>query len=173
MVKEFLECGKIVTTHGVKGEVKIDVWADTPEFLKEFKTFYLDNGKAELKVKSSRVHKGALLAVFDGVDNMDKAEAMRGKILFIRRADADLSDGKFFWQDLMGLEVVDINDNSVVFGKIHDISSIPGANDVYYILNEDGKEYLIPGIKDIVKKIDLEENKMYISPMEGLFDDEN
>ncbi len=173
MVKEFLECGKIVTTHGVKGEVKIEPWADSAEFLKEFKAFYLNNGQTELKVKSSRVHKSALLAVFDGIDDMDKALAMRGKVLFIKRADADLSDGKFFWQDLIGLEVVDENNHSIVYGKLRDISEIPGANDVYYITNEEGKEFLIPGIKDVVKKIDLEENKMYISPLEGLFDDEN
>lgn len=172
MIKEYLECGKIVTTHGIKGEVKIEPWADSAEFLTEFKNFYLNNGEKQLKVKSSRVHKNSLLALFEGVDSMNEAEKLRGSVIYIKRADAYLPEGIYFWQDLIGLQVVDVNDESIFYGEITDISNIPGANDVYY-LKKDGKEYLIPGIKEIIIKTDLENNKMYISPLEGLFDDED
>ena len=172
MIKEYLECGKIVTTHGIKGEVKIEPWAENAEFLKEFKRFYLKNGEKEMKIKSSRIHKNSLLAVFESVESMDDAEKLRGSVIYIKRSDANLPEGKYFWQDLIGMKVVDVDDENIFYGDITDISNIPGANDVYY-LKKGGKEYLIPGVKDIVKKTDLENNIMYISPLEGLFDDED
>ena len=102
--KQFIEAGKVVNTHGVKGEVKIQVWLDSPEFLKKFKTVYIDN--RAVKLVSGRVHKGFLIAVLDGVDDVNAAMSLKNKTVFIDRKDAKLPKGAYFLQDIIGAAVV-------------------------------------------------------------------
>ena len=109
--KQFIEAGKVVNTHGVKGEVKIQVWLDSPEFLKKFKTVYIDN-KA-IKLVSGRVHKGFLIAVLDGVDDVNAAMSLKNKTVFIDRKDARLPKGAYFLQDIIGAAVVTEDGESV------------------------------------------------------------
>ena len=115
--KQFIEAGKVVNTHGVKGEVKIQVWLDSPEFLKKFKTVYIDN-KA-VKLVSGRVHKGFLIAVLDGVDDVNAAMSLKNKTVFIDRKDAKLPKGAYFLQDIIGAAVVTEDGESV--GTLEDI----------------------------------------------------
>lgn len=172
MKKEFLECGKIVSTHGIKGELKVEPWADSAEFLTGFKEFYLENGNVCLNVMASRTHKNMVLILFDNYDDIDKANTLRGKIIYIKRSDALLNEGDYFWQDLIDMKVYDCENKSICYGKITDISQT-GSNDVYYIENDNGEEILVPAIKDVIKSIDLDNNEMLIKPLEELNADEN
>ena len=98
-MKEFLECGKIVSTHGVRGEVKAEVWMDSPEEMTALKTLYLDGGKTPLTVKGARVHKNMVLLTLAGVETPEAGSALRQKVLFARREDIPLEKGQYFLQD--------------------------------------------------------------------------
>lgn len=168
-MKEFLECGKIVTTHGVRGEVKVDPWCDGPELFTALETVYLGKDLAPVVVEQARIHKTMSLLKLVGTDTIAQAAALRGKVVYARREDIPLEPGEYFIQDLVGLEVVDA-DTGALYGKLTQVSPT-GANDVYHILFADGKERLIPAIKQVVIATDLEAGRMEIRPLEGLFDD--
>ena len=169
-MKQFLEAGKIVGTHGIRGEMRVEVWCDSPEFFCQLNTVYLNEGKTPIKVKS-RPHKNIALVKAQGVESIDDAEKLRGKILYMNRNDVSLDDGEYFIQDLMGLEVYDV-DSGVLYGKITDVFPT-GANDVYQITDDNKKDYLIPVIDDVVISIEPENGKVLIKPLKGIFDDED
>lgn len=171
MRKQFLDTGKIVGTHGIRGEVRIDPWCDSPEFLCAFKKLYLDeNGETFIEVKS-RPHKHIVLAKIKGVDTIEQAERLRGKIVYINRADIQLDEGVNFVQDLLGLEVTDA-ESGRVYGKITDVLRT-GANDVYEITDDSGKKYLAPVIDEVIRETNVDGGYIKITPMKGLFDDED
>ena len=172
MPKEYLECGKIVTSHGVHGEVKVQPWCDGPEFLKRLGTLYLDAaGTRPVKVLSAKVAGAMSVLKLEGLDTPEEARTWRGRVLYLRRSDVKLAPGDYFIQDLIGLRVVDANDPSVEYGVVEDVSST-GANDVYHIAREGQDSVLIPAIKQVVAGVDLEEGVMRITPLEGLFDED-
>ena len=171
MKKQFLDSGKIVGTHGIRGEVRIDPWCDSPDFLSAFKKLYLDeNGQQCIEVKS-RPHKNVALCKIKGIDTVEAAEKMRGKIIYIDRNDINLEEGVHFVQDLLGLEVIDA-DNNTNYGKITDVLRTC-ANDVYEITDNNGKTYLAPVIDEVIIKIDVDGGIVLIRPMKGIFDDED
>lgn len=171
MKKQYLDSGKIVGTHGIKGEVRIEPWCDSPEFLCAFKKLYLDeNGQTFIEVKS-RPHKNITLAKIKGVDTIEEAEKFRGKIVYINRADITLDEGVNFVQDLIGLEVKDA-ENGTAYGKITDVLRT-GANDVYEITDSNNKKYLAPVIDEVVAEINVDGGFVLIRPMKGIFDDED
>ena len=171
MPKQFLECGKIVTTHGVRGEVKVQPWCDGPEFLRQFTTFYLDAaGRRPVRVQSVRGAGGMAIVKLEGLDTPEAAREYRGQVLYICRADAHLAPGDYFIQDLIGLTVVDDADPQKVYGTITDVSPT-GANDVYHVTAGE-RTTLIPAIKQVVRAVDLDEGIMRITPLEGLFDED-
>lgn len=169
MLKRHLECGKIVSTHGVRGEVKVQPWCDTPEFLLDFGTLYLDGGSIPLQVEAARVHKGMVLLKAKGIDTLDAAAALRGRILYMDREDAPAEEGRFFLQDLLGMTVRDA-DSDEVYGKLTDIF-FTGANDVYEITTPAGTRQLAPAIPQVVVETDIAGAVMRIRPLKGLFDD--
>lgn len=170
MQKQFLEVGKIVGTHGVRGEMRVECWANSPEFLKKFKKLYLDEGKTEIAV-SCRPHKNIALMTAKNVGSIEEADLLRGKILYIDRDDVKLEKGEHFVQDIIGLQVIDA-DNGTVYGTVKDVLKT-GSNDVYEMKAEDGKMYYIPVIPDILDRFDFDGGAVYIHPMKGLFDDED
>ena len=171
MKKQYLDSGKIVGTHGIKGEVRIEPWCDSPEFLCVFKKLYLDeNGQTFIEVKS-RPHKNITLAKIKGVDTIEAAEKFRGKIVYINREDITLDEGVNFVQDLIGLEVRDA-ENGTVYGKITDVLRT-GSNDVYEITDSNNKKYLAPVIDEVVEEINVDGGFVLIHPMKGIFDDED
>lgn len=171
MKKQYLDTGKIVGTHGIKGEVRIEHWSDSPEFLCAFKKLYLDEkGQSFIEVKS-RPHKNIALAKIKGVDTIESAEKFRGKIVYINRDDIVLDEGVYFVQDLIGLEVKEA-DSGVVYGKITDVLRT-GANDVYEITDSENKKYLAPVIDEVVEEINVDGGFVLIRPMKGIFDDED
>lgn len=168
-MKQFLEAGKIVGTHGVRGELRAEVWSDSPEVLKKIKTLYLEEGKIQLKLTSRRVHKNMLLFTLEDVDTVEQADLLRGKILYLNRKDIFLEKGQHFVQDLIGLTVKDGNSGRV-YGTLTDVLQT-GANDVYRIRDEAGKEYLFPAVPHMIKYADLEQGEIFVLPIPGIFDD--
>lgn len=170
MKKQYLEVGRIVGTHGIRGEMRVECWANSPDFLKKFKKLYLDEGKTEISV-TCRPHKNIALMTAKNVGSIEEADLLRGKILYIDRSDVKLEEGEHFVQDIIGLQVIDA-DNGTVYGTVKDVLKT-GSNDVYEMKAEDDKLYYIPVIPDILDRFDFEKGVVYIRPMKGLFDDED
>ncbi len=172
MIKEYLEIGEIVGTHSVHGEIRVNPWCDSPAFIKKFKTLYFDEkGLKAVKVKSAREHGNVALLKLEGIETVEDAQKLRGKILWMKRSDAKLPKGSWFIAELLGCQVLDADDETVDYGVITDVSET-GANDVWQI-TKDGKDYLIPVIPDVVVETDVAENKVLIRPLKGIFDNED
>ena len=162
MRSEFLETGEIVNTHGIQGEVKLLPWSDSPAFLLDFKTLYV-NGQAQA-VEAARVHKTTLLVRFAGVDSVEAAMKLKGKRVSIARKDAKLPKGSFFLADLIGLTVKD--EEGSVIGMVKEVLT-PSAQRVYVVETPAG-EKLIPAVPEFIKKVDIEGGEMTVSLIEGM-----
>lgn len=170
-LKPYLEIGQIVSTHGVKGELRIHPWCDTPDFFKRFKTLYYDEkGAQAVKVLSCRPHGNVVLLCLEGVNSVDTAVVLRGKTLYMSRPDAQMPSGHFFVVDLIGCRVIDADDENLEYGRLTDVSKT-GANDVWHIEGANGKEYLLPVIEQVVLHTDVEAGLVKIRPLEGIFED--
>ena len=168
MKKEFLEAGKIVGTHGVRGMVRIDPWADSCDFLKQFKTLYIKGGSEALNILSLSAHGRIAIAKIKGIETIEEAESLRNETLFIKRDDASLPEGRYFVDELISCEVFDA-DTEEKLGVITDVSKT-GANDVWHI-EKNGTEYLVPAIDSVIVSVDVENEKAVIRPLKGIFDD--
>ncbi len=159
--KSLIEAGRIVNTHGVIGEVKIEVWLDSPEFLKKFRRIFLAG--REVKVESSRVHKGFLLVKLEGVGDVNAAMALKGKEIHIHRDDAKLPKGAYFLQDILGAAVQDEEGREI--GKLVDILETP-ASRIYVVKGE--VEHLIPVVPEFVLSTDAEAGIITVRLIEGM-----
>ncbi|MBR2937519.1 MAG: 16S rRNA processing protein RimM [Oscillospiraceae bacterium] len=162
MRKTFIEAGQIVTTHGIRGEVKVLPWLDSPEMLCEFDRCRID-GK-EYKIEACRVQKTCNLVKLAGVNTMEDAQAMRGKTVEIYRAD--IADDIIFASELVGVDVIC---NGKCIGKITEVLDYPG-NSVYVV---DNGAYMIPAVKEFILSTDLDKNEMQVKLIEGMASDEN
>ncbi len=160
-MNEYLDCGQIVNTHGVHGEVRIVPWADSPEFLCRFSTLYVD-GKP-VPVVSSRVHKGSVIARLQGVDTVESAMVLKGKTVQIRRADASLPEGSFFLADIIGLDVVD--EAGQKLGTLTEVLS-PSVQQIYVVQGE--REILIPAVPEFILEVNIEAGYVRVRLIEGL-----
>ena len=160
---EFIEAGEIVTTHGVRGEVKVLTWLDSPELLCEFDRCRI--GGKEFKMESVRVQKTCNLVKLSGVDTMEAAQAMRGKVVELFREDID--EDVIFGAELIGVEVY--TDGKCI-GKIKEVLDYPG-NSVYVVRGE--YEYMIPAVKQFILHTDVDGNRMEVKLIEGMRTDEN
>lgn len=163
MKLQFLEAGQIVTTHGVRGEMKVLPWADSPDFLLDFDRVRIEG--REYQVESCRVQKSCNLLKLQGIDTMEAAQAMHGKTLEIYREDAD--PDIIFTAELIGMDVYQDDDQ---IGKLVDVLDYPG-NKVYVVKGE--KEYMIPAVKTFVLSTDMENNRMQVRLIEGMATNEN
>lgn len=169
MKKQFLEIGKVVATQGIRGEVRVQYYCDSAEVICDFDTLYFDKGNTEISVLRAYPHKNIVVMKIDGYDTVEKAQTIIGKILYMDREDAELEEGLYFIQDIIGLMVKDV-DTGVEYGKITDVYQ-NGASDVYSI-KKDGRELMFPCIDEVVIKTDIEGGEMLIRPLKGLFEDE-
>ena len=170
MKKQFLEIGKIVATQGIRGEVRVQYYCDSAEVLCDYDTLYLDKGKTEVTVERAYPHKNIVVMKLEGIDKIEQAQPLIGKILYLNRDDAELEEGLYFIQDIIGLTVKDA-DSGEVYGKITDVYQ-NGASDVYSIRKDDGRELMFPCIDEVVLKTDIDAGEMIIRPLPGLFEDE-
>ncbi|MCC8192447.1 MAG: ribosome maturation factor RimM [Ruminococcus sp.] len=169
-MEKFLEIGKIVSVHGLAGDVKVEVWCDSPEVLCRFKTLYFSKGERKVKVKKSRVQKNMAILKLEGFDSVEQAQTLRNKILYADRESVNLPEDTYFIADLIGMEVINF-ESGESYGKITDVTQT-GANDVYHIKSAEGKMYYVPAIADVVKTTDIESGVMKITPLRGLFDED-
>lgn len=171
MRKQFLEAGKIVGTHGIRGAVRVQPWSDSGDFLEKFKLFYLDSlGKSVITAERIQPGNSTVIIKFKGIESIEAAEKLRGSLIYINRDDVRLPEGRYFINDLLGCEVTDA-DSGAILGKITDVSAT-GANDVWHI-RKDGREYLVPAIEQVIVSVDTEAGAVVIRPLKGIFDDEN
>ena len=163
-----IEWGEIVNTHGVRGELKVMPFVEFKKLSKQVKS--LDIGKKSYNIVAVREHKGMILLTLEGIDNMDKAEALRGKVLTSSREAVDLGEGHYFYSDIYGFEVYDERTEQVI-GTLDRIESYPGS-DVYVIRTESGKEVMIPMVEAFDRGVDLEEECVYVETIEGMVDED-
>lgn len=163
MKLQYLEAGQIVTTHGVRGEMKVLPWADGPDFLLDFNRVRIDG--REYKVETCRVQKSCNLLKLQGIDTMEAAQAMHNKTIEIYREDTD--QDIIFAAELIG---IDVFQDDIQIGKLVDVLDYPG-NKVYVVKGE--REYMIPAVKAFVLSTDMDNNRMQVKLIEGMATDEN
>lgn len=159
----YIEAGEIVTTHGVRGEVKVLSWLDSPEMLCEFDRCRISG--REYVMDSVRVQKTCNLVKLRGVDTMEDTQKLRGKTMELYRED--ISDELIFAAELVDVEVYA---DGVCIGKIKEVLDYPG-NSVYVVQGE--REYLIPAVKEFILSTDLERNQMQVKLLKGMASDED
>lgn len=166
--RKYIECGKIINTHGCHGGVKIESWCNTPYDLAEFKRiFVLENDKyRQIKVKKASVFKQFVIADLDGVSDMDSAMAMKNTVLYAARDDFSLDEGEYFIADMIGINVIDAENGSVC-GKVTDIIN-RGASDIYVVETPNG-ERMIPAVDEFIIKADINEG-IFVKLIPGLLD---
>ena len=159
--QSFIDAGKIVNTHGVRGEVRIEVWLDSPAMLKRCGRVFL--GGEERKLLSAREHKGFLIAQIEGVSDVNAAQALKNRVLQIARADARLPRGAYFLQDIIGCSVVD--ESGAEIGKLAEVLELPGQR-VYVVRGE--TEHLIPAVPAFILNTDAEAGRITVRLIEGM-----
>lgn len=169
---EWATIGKIVALFGLRGELKVFSLSDIPNRFGELAAVYVGPEHRRYRIEGVRPYKGDMLLLkFKGIDDANAAEALRNHELSIPLAElAKLPSGSYYQHDIVGLQVYTLEQKLI--GTITDIL-VTGSNDVYIIKAPDGRQHMIPAIKEIVKQIDLIRHVMYIEPMKGLLDDED
>lgn len=158
--------GKIVNVHGIKGEVKIYTYTDDIKNLSKLKKMYFDkNMQDEHKVLSSKIQNNMLIVKFEGIDDVDVANKLRDTYVYTKKEEIKQKD-TYYIEDLISCEVIKLEDESLI-GKVAYVFST-GANDVLEIDLVDGKKVYFPMIKDVIKNVDIENKKIFVSVMEGL-----
>ena len=168
-MEDLLQVGVITTTHGIRGEVKVYPTTDDAHRFDYLESVLLDTGKelCELEIQRVKYFKQFVILKFRDVDNINDIEPYKGKSLYVTRDFAvPLEENEYYIADLIDMDVF-LEDGSL-FGTLKDVMET-GANDVYVIHTTDKKEVLVPAIKDCVKEVDVEQNKMIIHLLKGLF----
>lgn len=168
-MKQKIRIGKIVNTHGLKGDVKIYSYADYPERFEEIGYVYFENSDHKIKINSIKYSKGMPVLKLDGINTVEEAEKMKNKYIFIDRDNLrDMEEDEHLISDLIGFEVYDTKENFI--GILKDVLQYT-ANDVYVIEDKVAqKEYLIPGLKRFIPEVDMENSKIIIDPIEGMIE---
>ena len=163
-----IEIGKIVTAVGIKGEVKFYSFSDDPMKLAEIEYIYVGKNKTRYDVEKVRSPKGNTVALkLIGIDTRNDAELLKDKLCYIDESMlVDLDEGEYYIKDLIGLEVFDEKDNSLV-GVLEDVIQNT-AQDIYLVKTKDGSEVLVPAVKEFIKDIDIAAGRIYINFIEGM-----
>lgn len=167
-MEDLLQVGAITSTHGLRGEVKVFPTTDDPARYKKLKEVILDTGKQQLQMEIAgvRFFKQMVIVKFKGIDNINEVEAYKGAKLYVTRENAvELGEDEYFFADLVGL--VAVTEDGEELGTVADVLPT-GANDVYVIKPKQGKELLVPAIKECIRKVDLDGGNMTIRLLPGL-----
>lgn len=170
-MEKYLECAKIVGTHGVRGMVRAECYCNTPAALAKLKRVYRKEKSGEyreVKVLRGSVQKTMVLFALEGIDTLEAAIPLKGTILYADRADFRLRPGEVFIADLIGLPVLD-NDSGEVYGTLSDITTA-GVQDLYVVTALDGSSFLIPGVPAFIRRrvTEGEEAGIYVTLIEGM-----
>lgn len=167
MRQAYLECGRIINTHGCDGGMKLESWCDSPAVLCGLKRLYLREGDGyrELSVRRSSVMKNFVLVWLDGISDMDTAQALVGTVVYLYREDIQLGEGDHFIADLIGLPIIDAGTGEKL-GTLVNVTNA-GASDIYVIDTPYGQR-MMPAVSEFVERIDLDD-AIYVRPIEGMF----
>lgn len=176
---EYLEAGKIVNTHGVRGNVKVESWCDSPQVLAALKKVYFKKKSGEYipaEVRSAFVHKGYAVMSLSGIDTMDDALRYKNAVIYAEKNDIPRGENEIFICDIIGLPVIDA-DNGCTYGHVRDYT-VGRAQDLYEIEldgmapDTDGRTRIcyIPAVEQFIDRVDTESG-VYIRPIEGLIDE--
>lgn len=164
--KNLIEIGKIVNTHGVRGEVKIQPWCDDPYIFDEIESLLIDN--KEYEIEKNRMHKNCQIVKLCGIDNMNQAELMKNKVVFAQRDVFSLPEGRYFVTDIIGLCVKE--EDGRVLGYVEDVIKT-GSNDVYSLKDTFNKKpVLIPVIDGVILNTDIDGGCITVRVPKGLLD---
>ena len=170
-MQNYLPACKIVSTHGVRGEMKALPLCDGVQFLAKFKRLYAAaNGSGEVALRGVRAQGNMLLVKLAGVEDMDAARAQVGKTYYFAKADAKLPEGRYFIDDLIGCTVLHADDGRTL-GTVAKVDH-PGAQDIYTVKSPSGKEYMFPGVDAFLKERNPPEGYILVTPIPGLLDDD-
>lgn len=168
MKQEYFEIGQIVNTFGIKGVVKVNAFTDEPLEFENLKTILIEKNKKllEFEIQEVKLHKNQILLKIKGIEDINEAEKYKGCYIKLPREKAKkLPENTYFIADLIGLQVY--TDNGELLGKVDDIYN-SGSADIYVIKDELGKQILLPGIKEVIKKIDVDNEKIIVHLIDGL-----
>ena len=170
MKKEFLECGKVCSAHGVRGCMKIEPWCDSPMVLANAKRIFLAKGGKyeELKVLSASVSGRLVLMTVDGIDSREAAQAQKNTVLYMKREDIPLKRGDVLIADMIGLPVIDV-ETAKVYGTLREVND--GVQGKLYTIETKTGDVIFPGIPEFVKEIDVERG-VFIRTIPGFFADD-
>ena len=161
---KLIEVGKVANVRGLKDELKVLSYCDTPEQFEAFETVTIDN--KEYTIESVRYFKGMVLLTLGGVDTVEKAQWLKNKMVYADKSYFDdLPEGRYLISDLIGCKVINLDGETV--GKLNDIFQT-GANDVYEVLTDENKKLLLPAVKEVVREIDIEKKEIRVKLLEGL-----
>lgn len=163
MKEAFIEAGRIVNTHGVRGEVRIEVWLDSPDYLAGFPRIFVDG--IEKRIRSSFVHKQFLVAVLEGINDVNSAMPLKGKTVKVAREDARLPEGGYFLQDLLGAAVRTEDGKTV--GTLTEILERPASN-IYVVTDTSGTEHMIPAVPAFVIAANADAGQITVRMIEGM-----
>ncbi len=165
-MKQYLEIAKIINTHGIHGDLKVELWCDSPDTVKKINTLYLDaDGKQSVEIYDKRMHGKFMLLCIRGIENPEDGARYKERILYAHRDDIPKKDGDFFIVDLIGTPVIDA-DNGTVYGTLSDIIENP-ANDLYAVGTKHDTVY-IPAVKQFLIRLDPPTG-IYVRPIPGMF----
>ena len=172
-VSRYIECGKIINTHGCRGDVKVEPWTDTPRDLVDLGRVFLGDGddKREIKILRGSVMQGRFLMLsLEGVESMDAADALRNRVLYAAREDFHLAEGQYFLSDAIGLPVLDVREGreGTVLGVVKEIQP-NAASDIYTVVTPDGAEVLVPAIPVFVTEV-VPGEYVRMTPIDGMFE---
>jgi 16S rRNA processing protein RimM len=169
----FIECGKIINTHGCHGDVKAEPWTDTPRDLIDLGRVFIGEGetKKEMKILRGSVMQGRFLMLsLEGITDMNAADSLRNAVLYADREDFGLEEGQYFLSDAIGLPVLDGREGreGKVLGTVTDISP-NAASDIYTVKTPDGREVLVPAIPVFVTEV-VPGEYVRMMPIDGMFE---
>ncbi len=166
--KKYIECGKVINTHGCRGGIKLESWCNSPYELADLKTVYEKKAQTyvEYKVLKASVFKQFVIMELEGVTDMDAALAMKNTVLYADRDDFELEEGEYFIADLIGVEVIDAKSGEV-YGKVTDIIN-RGASDIYVVDTKNG-ERMIPAVDEFIVSVDVNSG-VFVNTIPGLLD---
>ncbi len=173
MKQPYLECGKAVSTHGVRGTLRLECWCDDPETLARLRTLYRkapDGSFLPMKVRASSVQKRMVLCSFEEIGTLEEAIPLKGTVFYAARADFCLPETAHFVADLIGLPVIDEESGGTV-GTLKDVIT-PGGREVYVVEDVRGGEFMIPAVGEFIRRI-LDEGDgegIYVRLIEGMRD---
>lgn len=164
-VDEFIDVGKITNVHGLMGEVRVDPWADSPDFLRQFKILYVGDTHWPIEVIGCRTHKKMAILKFNGITDVNGGLMIRNQILSFKRSEVTLPEGHFYIADLIGIEAKDAETGEVL-GKLEEVLPMPAHN--VYAIRGGEREILVPAVPTFVQETNIKEKYILIHMMDGL-----